>query len=65
MQKRKKKSLLYGPAAWWWETQEKLEKRRGKGGVPDKKTEETFCRIWGRSAGKKRYREFEIEKERS
>lgn len=62
MQKRKKKSLLYGPAAWWWETQEKLEKRRGKGGVPDKKAEEILCRIWGRSAGKKRYREFEIEK---
>lgn len=62
MQKRKKKSLLYGPAAWWWETQEKLEKRRGKGSAPDKKAEETLCRIWGRSAGKKRYREFEIEK---
>ena len=30
-QKRKKKSLLYGPAAWWWEMQEKLERERGKG----------------------------------
>ena len=45
-QKRKKKSLLYGPAAWWWEMQEKLERERGKGSAADKKGEETLCRIW-------------------
>lgn len=61
-QKRKKKSLLYGPAAWWWEMQEKLERERGKGSAADKKGEETLCRIWGQTEGKKRYREFEIEK---
>ena len=61
-QKRKKKSLLYGPAAWWWEMQEKLERERGRGSAADKKGEETLCRIWGQTEGKKRYREFEIEK---
>lgn len=61
-QKRKKRSLLYGPAARWWEFQEKLEKRRGKGAAADKKGEEALCRIWGQTAGKKHYREFEIEK---
>lgn len=61
-EKRKKKGLLYGPAAWWWEMQEKLEKKRGKSGGADKKGEETLCRIWGQTAGKRHYREFEIEK---
>lgn len=36
-------------------------KKRGRSGA-DKKGEETLCRIWGQTAGKKRYREFEIEK---